>query len=344
MKFTTKFRFVVLVPLLVLGGNFLAAEAQTRPKILCFTKTQGYDHGTRQVVDSLIMALGAKNGFDVDTANDTGSYFKDAKLKTYKAVCFINVTGTIFNDSTKAAFTRYFRAGGGYVGMHAAVDCEYTWHWYHQMAGAYFAGHPFGIASAKIAILNRNNPSTIFLKADTITRSDEWYFFANQTYDTLLDPAKEKDITVLMSLVESTLPNSTQNKFHPLCWTHEFEGGRAWYSAFGHSPDYFRDTIVQKNLLGGIVWAAGIGATIVPLYKPAAIPALTPFMAIAVYNALGQKVRTLYEGQKKDLDIRKAWDNRDDAGRLVPVGHYFVKIRHGLATSLVPVIVREPLF
>ena len=38
----------------------------------------------------------------------------------------------------EAAFERYIQAGGGYMGIHAAADCEYDWGWYGRLAGAYF--------------------------------------------------------------------------------------------------------------------------------------------------------------------------------------------------------------
>jgi type 1 glutamine amidotransferase len=326
--------------MVVLVSGFTIANAQTRPKILVFTRTQGFDHATRVVSDSLIIALGAKNGFDVDTANDTGGYFKPAKLSGYKAVCFVNVTGNIFNDSTKAAFTRYIRAGGGFVGMHACADCEYTWHWYHELVGAYFANHHFGIAPAKLAVLDHANPSTNFLAADTITRSDEWYFFDNQTYDTLIDPAKISGLTVLLNLVESSLPNSTEKKFHPMCWCREFEGGRTWYSGFGHQSSYFRDTIVQKNLLGGILWAAGLTGTKTVNSKPVRIIASNQIPR-AVYNIAGRTIcsNPFYSGSQ--YRAAQVWAEKDDFGRKVPAGIYFMAEKKGSTTEFRPIFITK---
>ena len=303
---------VLCIPLLFAA----AAGAATKPKILVFTETTGFDHNTRKVSDSVIQMLGAKNGFDVDTTNDTGAYFREAKLKTYKAVCFINVTGTIFNDSCKAAFQRYFQAGGGWVGMHAGgVDCEFTWHWFHQMVGGYFAGHPYGIAQAKLAVLNHTNPSTSWITKDTIVHTDEWYFFTPQKYDSTIDPAKSPNLTVLLNLVEPSL-SSTATKFHPICWCQEFQGGRSWYTGFGHSSSYYKDTVVQKNLLGGILWAAHLSATpVAPENPKAAFAIVPPRGECAVYDLAGRKIRTLQaEGAP--------WDRTDDFGKPVAPGRY----------------------
>jgi type 1 glutamine amidotransferase len=322
-----------------------AAFAQPKPRVLVFTKTQGFDHNTRTVADSLIRALGVKNGFDVDTANDTGTYFKDAKLATYKAVCFINVTGSIFNDSTKAAFQRYIRAGGGFVGMHACVDCEYGWHWYHELAGAYFANHHFGIAPAKLAVLDHSNPATSWIAKDTISRSDEWYFFTPQTYDSMIDPAKIKDLTVLINLVESSIPNSTENKFHPMCWCRQFDGGRSWYCGYGHDPNYFRDTVVQKTLLGGILWAAGMTTAVVPGATPRPGNALHNGISVPmrvtgarIYDIHGRLIRSLHNLNIMVQNAGGLWNHRDDFGRKVPAGRYFIELSNGRYTTTVPLV------
>lgn len=305
---------------LLLCAFLILGYGQT-PKVLVFTKTAGFDHGTRTVADSLIQALGVKNGFDVDTANDTGTYFKDAKLRTYKAVCFINVTGNIFNDSTKAAFKRYIEAGGGFVGMHACVDCEYTWHWYHELAGAYFANHHFGIAPAKLAVLDHTYPSTSFIAKDTITRSDEWYFFTPQTYDSLINPAILPGLTVLLNLVESSLPNSTENKFHPMSWCRNFDGGRSWYCGFGHDPNYFRDTLVQKNLLGGILWAAGLAPTSVVKRTTLVSQPHQQVEPVVIYDLFGRKITTLHTNASPD---KLQWNGKDGRGRIVSQGIYLI--------------------
>ena len=309
----------VCVPLLFSS----ASGAASRPKILLFTETAGFDHKTRGIADSLIIALGAKNGFDVDTANDTGAYFHDAKLKSYRAIYFSNVTGLIFNDSCKAAIKRYIEAGGSWLGNHAGgPDCEQSWPWFHQMIGCYFVGHPDGIKKAKIAVLDHTNPSTSWIKTDTIVRSDEWYFFAPQPspqkYDSNIDPAKLPNVKVLMNLVESSF-DSTRNRYHPICWCQEFPGGgRMWYSGFGHYVSYYRDTVVQKVLLGGILWAAHLSETPTAPENPKAAFTIAPASGeSAVYDLFGRKIRTLH-------DDGASWDRTDDCGKPVAPGRYYL--------------------
>jgi type 1 glutamine amidotransferase len=45
---------------------------------------------------------------------------------------------------------------------------------------------------------------------------------------------------------------------HPIAWYHEFEGGRAWYTALGHPVELYSDPTFTRHVLGGIRWAAGV--------------------------------------------------------------------------------------
>ena len=50
---------------------------------------------------------------------------------------------------------------------------------------------------------------------------------------------------------------------------------------------------------------------------------------IAVYNVVGQRVRTLVNGRQKAGYRAIEWDGRNDAGRRVSPGVYFVKMTAG---------------
>ena len=45
-------------------------------------------------------------------------------------------------------------------------------------------------------------------------------------------------------------------KFHPIAWYHNFDGGRAFYTALGHMPTDFSDPAFLNHLYAGIFWAA----------------------------------------------------------------------------------------
>jgi type 1 glutamine amidotransferase len=41
----------------------------------------------------------------------------------------------------------------------------------------------------------------------------------------------------------------------PLAWYHHFEGGRVYYTALGHKNEHYQDTLLLRQILGGIQWA-----------------------------------------------------------------------------------------
>jgi cytochrome c len=61
-------------------------------------------------------------------------------------------------------------------------------------------------------------------------------------------------------LHESSYEGGKMGDFHPLSWYHEFDGGRAFYTGMGHTPESFSEQFFLDHLLGGIEWAMGSGA------------------------------------------------------------------------------------
>src|SRR5262245_19584569 len=107
-------------------------------QVLVFSKTSGFRHDSITNGIAAIRTLGTNNHFSVEASED-GAVFSDANLAQYKAVVFLSTTGDVLDSDQQAAFERYIRAGGGFVGIHAASDTEYNWPWYGGLVGAYFS-------------------------------------------------------------------------------------------------------------------------------------------------------------------------------------------------------------
>jgi type 1 glutamine amidotransferase len=194
-----------------------------------------------------LTALGAEHGFAADATEDA-AVFDDAALAPYRAVVFLLTTGDVLGDAQQAAFERYIRAGRGYVGIHSACDTEYGWPWYGALVGAYFKRHPDGVHSATVRIEDASHPSTEGLP-EAWDRTDEWYDFRTNPRDT---------VQVLARLDESTYAGGGMGADHPIAWAHPFDGGRAWYTAGGHTSESYREPLFLRHLLGGIHYAAGL--------------------------------------------------------------------------------------
>jgi len=54
-------------------------------------------------------------------------------------------------------------------------------------------------------------------------------------------------------------------------------------------------------------------------------------VTLSVFNSLGEKVRTLYQGQISGGRYSLEWDGKDDSGNLLPSGMYYGTLRAGFA-------------
>jgi type 1 glutamine amidotransferase len=239
MKKILAIAFLPFTLLLLLSSANPIAE---KPAVLIFSKTNGFRHESIPAGIEAIKKLGASNGFDVVATEDSLEINK-SNLKKFAAVIFLSPTGKVFGPEQEEAFQNYIEQGGGYVGIHAATDCEYNWPWYGKLAGAYFKGHP-SQQEAKLIIVNKNHPSTAGLP-DTWVRKDEWYNFKD------INP----DITVLIKIDESSYKGGENGGDHPMAWYHAYDGGRAFYTELGHTNESFSDPLYLKHLLGGIEYA-----------------------------------------------------------------------------------------
>jgi type 1 glutamine amidotransferase len=214
--------------------------------VLVFTKTAGYRHQSIPAGIAAVRMLGEEHHFRVEATEDA-STFTDDRLDRYRVVIFLSTTGNVLDVDQKAAFERYIHRGGAFVGVHSATDTEYGWAWYGQLVGAYFKHHP-AIQSALLKVENGIHPSTKDLPSPW-KRTDEWYDFRE-------DPSA--NVSVLLSIDESSYTGGTMGASHPIAWCHVFEGGRSWYTALGHTTESYAEPLYLQHLLGGIEWAAGV--------------------------------------------------------------------------------------
>jgi len=228
------------------SGGANGRDTLARPptfRVLVFTKHQGYYHESIPAAVAAVRTLGAHQGFAVLATEDAG-FFSDDRLRPFAAVAFLSTTGDVLSDEQKAAFQRYIRAGGGFVGIHSAMDTEHGWAWYHRLLGADFAGHP-AIQRARLIVSSANQTPPL---PQPWERTDEWYNYT----------ALPESVTVSVSVDEGSYQGGTMGASHPVSWYHEFEGGRAWYTAMGHTTSSYSEELFLAHILGGILYAAGV--------------------------------------------------------------------------------------
>ncbi|MDR8392982.1 ThuA domain-containing protein [Aliifodinibius sp. S!AR15-10] len=215
------------------------AQNADNASLLVFTKTDGWRHKSIPAGVKALKEIGADNGYAIDHTEDA-TVFNEQNLSQYDAVVFLNTTENILNEQQQDAFEQYVTNGGGFVGIHAASDTEYDWPWYNKLVGAYFNGHP-EVQEATVRVVDQSHPSTQHLPKEWV-RTDEWYNFKNI----------QDHLNVLAYLDESTYEGGTNGDNHPAAWYHETLGGRAFYTAGGHTSECYSNPMFRQHLLGGI--------------------------------------------------------------------------------------------
>jgi type 1 glutamine amidotransferase len=222
-------------------------------RVLVFSKTVGFRHESINNGLKVLWEMARKHNWNITATEDAG-YFNDDFLKPFDVVVWLNTTGDVLDTRQEEAFMRWYRQGKGYVGLHSATDTEYDWAWYGQLiAGAYFKSHP-ATQEGTLIVENTAHPSMEeFRKQNmkTWTVIDEWYTFRASPRD---------KVNVLLALDESSVKDKNADMVmgdHPIAWWHHFDGGRAFYTERGHTPESFDEALFQSHLRGAIEWAAG---------------------------------------------------------------------------------------
>jgi cytochrome c len=235
-------------PAVVRETASIGSTTSTAPppfQVLVFHKTTGFRHDSIPAGIVAITELGQEYGFAVTPTADA-SVFTDSGLAGYAVIVFLSTTGDVLDGQQERALERFIADGNGFVGIHSAADTEYEWPWYGSLIGAYFDSHP-APQQAIIQVVEPQHPTMQGLPRSFV-RFDEWYNFRNQP-----DP----EVMILVSLDESSYEGGTMSEPHPIVWARQYEeGGRSFYTGFGHTVESFSESLVLIQLVNAVLWAA----------------------------------------------------------------------------------------
>jgi len=239
------------------ANNFENEIVKKRKRVLIFTKNglslngkKGYVHKN---IPSSIKALEeiCKLEKIETTASEDASLFTDHNLAQYDLIIFSNANNEVFDtEEQKQAFQKYIRNGGGFIGIHSANAVERDWPWYWALVGGKFVRHA-PHQEFDVVVTDPDHPSTEFLNEKWVV-DDECYYSNNLNPD--IHVLLSADMTTVEDKRKSEYPSTIFGNYFPLCWSHEFDGGRQWYTALGHDAETYNDPIFRKHLRGGILW------------------------------------------------------------------------------------------
>ena len=246
--------FLLLVAVFNLSvGAQQEKSAQLKNKhVLVFTKNgKGYVHENIPASIAALQKLGIENGFTTDTTTNA-TLFTDDNLKKYDAIIFSNTNNDVFDtEEQKVAFMRYIQAGGGFMGIHSASGTERKWKWFKLMLGATFLRHP-PFQKFTVYVLDKKHAAVKKLVPQWET-NDECYYFKE------INPAIKVLLVSDIASIKDTGDgkNATPDIFgnrYPAAWCHEFDGGRIFYTALGHSKEDYANATYLAHLVEALKW------------------------------------------------------------------------------------------
>jgi uncharacterized protein len=242
------------------GGLRLPA-AETKKKILFFTKSSGFQHSvvTREgdspaFAERIFADFASKAGFDVVVSKD-GTLF-DGDLAAFDAF-FFYTTGNLMEPGTdmqppmsekgKAHLLEAIHSGKGFLGSHCASD---TFHSgdkvdpYIEMIGGEFISHGEQQV-AKMTVVNAGFPGFDEL-GKQFEMHEEWYSLKN------INPEMH---VLLVQETEGMKNDDYKRPKYPATWARMHGEGRVFYTSMGHREDVWQSEKFQAVLLGALAWA-----------------------------------------------------------------------------------------
>jgi type 1 glutamine amidotransferase len=195
----------------------------------------------RQTAD-FFRKLSHGNGFSIDVTTDFSQYPYD-RLKEYDVVIMPNVTP--WAPEERAAFEKYMKNGGGWVGFHAAAynDRHTNWPWLLEfLGGGVFHCNNWPPQPVLLELDVQDHQVTKNLPKEFVAPASEWYQWTPS-------PRENPDVEVLVSLSPKNYPLGIKDVVYsgdwPVVWTNT--NYRMIYLNMGHGNEEYIDA--TQNLL-----------------------------------------------------------------------------------------------
>lgn len=227
--------------------------------VLVISQTKGFEHDSISSAMGTIYDLGKESGlWDTTLRTDTElltkkKLEKNAKnLDYFDLIVFASTTGELDMDASQKQDMLSFihDDGKGFVGIHAALDTNYTWPEYGEMIGGWFDEHPWSTFNAPIVNEDPDFPAVrhfprAFVKYDEIYQPKAW--------------SRDK-VNVLLSLDPNRLDYNNPRVHRadhdfPVAWSKMYGKGRVFYSTLGHTEESWNDPDIRKMYFEAIRWA-----------------------------------------------------------------------------------------
>lgn len=243
---------ICILLVLLLTGCSGALSAKANKKVLIYTKNgKGFVHKNIPASIVSLKSICTKNGWACE-ATDDPAIFTTEKIAEFDVLVFSNTNNETFDtEEQKKVFRKYIQNGGGFVAIHSSCASERQWPWYWANIGCKFVRHP-KFQKFDVKVVDKKHPSTQFLP-DIWHWEDECYYLDH--FSLKMKVLLAADMRTIEDSQKDKYPGKTFGDYLPLCWYQQFDGGRQWFTALGHTPEHYEDPTFKKHLEGGIRWA-----------------------------------------------------------------------------------------
>jgi hypothetical protein len=283
------FLFTALISLVILGQSApthaqSAASDAVPPAphakqihlkhVLVIAQTKGWEHDSIPACMVAIYNMGKQSGlWDATLRTDTELLTKNElkangkNLDYFDLLVFCSTTGELDLDAGQKQDMLSFihDDGKGFVGIHAALDTNYSWPEYGEMIGGWFDQHPWMTFNAPIINEDPTFPAVrhfpaAFVKYDEIYQPKAW---SRDKVNVLLDPSK-------LDYTNNPRIHRDDHDF-AVAWSKLYGKGRVFYSTLGHTEESWEDPDIKTMYFEAIKWALRLteGST-TPHPRPAA--------------------------------------------------------------------------
>lgn len=257
-----------------LAPSTTSIPADTKKKILVFSKATGFDHWTIPHNVQMLLILGKKtNAFEIHVGYDIEN-FDTKNLKKYDAVILNNSNPSrpnrdLFSDllkqnttltdeeiSKKAAdyeqnLIKYVSKGGGLMILHGAITVQNNSKEFSKMTGGSFDYH-LKQQEVHVKEVDVNHPMVKAFNGKGLTHVDEPYFFKNAYSDYNFRPLLYMEVDKLEGLREEV-----NEKIVYLSWIKRHGKGRVFYTSPSHNAQSMENPGLLQFFLDGMQYVVG---------------------------------------------------------------------------------------
>lgn len=251
---------------LAITALFASTTLLAQPRVLHFTRTSGYDHGTREVSNTMFQGIAAEINTVIDDDQSASPLSDPAVLAQYAVIIFSNTSGNAILDAgQRANFEQWVASGGNVLGIHAASDTYRhssangnntgTWDFYAELIGASVQENPNHVAGIPAYAMQHigMHASTANLP-DPWLKNEEYYYWEGGYFGT--------ENNEVLRVEETIGPNGQVNSYdtpRPMSWYRILtNGSRVFYTALGHATEnYTSDMLFRTHIKDALVWLLG---------------------------------------------------------------------------------------